>query len=59
MDIKLPFILFIFMTIILLSVAILEGMFVKKKLKSNEKMVATQENGENNFNLVRRRRNSL
>ena len=57
MDIKLPFILFIFMTIILLSVAILEGMFVKKKLKSNEKMVATQENGENNFNLVRRRRN--
>ena len=52
-----PFILFIFMTIILLSVAILEGMFVKKKLKSNEKMVATQENGENNFNLFRRRRN--
>ena len=37
------------MTIILLSVAILEGMFVKKKLKSNEKMVATQEDGENNW----------
>ena len=40
------------MTIILLSVAFLEGMFVKKKLKSNEKMVATQEDGENNFSLV-------
>ena len=47
------------MTIILLSVAFLEGMFVKKKLKSNEKMVATQENGENNSEGEETNYNSL
>ena len=39
--------------------AFLEGMFVKKKLKSNEKMVATQENGENNSEGEETNYNSL